>query len=145
MSRQLEWHLTNPLNSYSRKLADAYNGFLFWQSHLVNPKEMTNGLFGWVTEFHYWGNAGCMTNVTESATGYGPCPHFLFHSSTAQRADVWALRAQGYFAPQCFINLHSTFVCIFNAFRHMHSYPLWVIWPPAAGHKPSVSPIKNCA
>lgn len=55
---------------------------------------MTNGVFGRVTEFHYWGNAGCMTNVTESATGYGPCPHFLFHSSTAHRADVWALQVK---------------------------------------------------
>lgn len=85
---------------------------------------MTNGFIGWVSEFHYWGNAGSMTNVTESATGYGLCPYFLFHSSTAYRADVWALGAQGYFAPQCSINLHSTFMCIFNVFRQTRYYPL---------------------
>lgn len=32
--------------------------------------------------------------------------HISCISSTAPRADVGALGAQGYFTPQCFVNLH---------------------------------------
>lgn len=67
---------------------------------------MTNLLFDRVTEFHYGGNVGSI-NVTESATSYGLCPHFLYQSSTADSADAWTLGAQGYFH-----NVRGTSICI---------------------------------
>lgn len=77
-----------------------------------------NGPFGRLTEFHYCGNAGSMTNAADSTPCYGLCPQFLFHSFTACRlmyghGDLKVISLNIYFTV--------LFISIFDVFRmHMH-------------------------